>query len=75
MSPRAWPWTGQLELRAVQMGHGKLQLGVIDREIDTNSLEGRYLPGSSTLKAYHKRKSFASFIWELNDLRWGRNPN
>ena len=38
---------GQLELRAAQMEHGKLKLRAIDREVDFNSLEGRYLPSSS----------------------------
>jgi hypothetical protein len=29
---------GQLELSAAQMEHGKLYVGIIDREVDTNSL-------------------------------------
>jgi hypothetical protein len=37
----------KLELRAAQMEHGKLCLGVIGGEIDSNSIEGRYLPSSS----------------------------
>lgn len=31
------------------------------------------MSSSSVLKAYSKYKSFVSFIWELNDLRWSRN--
>jgi hypothetical protein len=33
-------------VRAAQEEHGKSDLGIIDREADTNSLEGRYLPSS-----------------------------
>ena len=40
--------------------------GVIDGEVDSNSLE--YLPNSSTLMAYHKYKSSVSFSWELKDV-------
>lgn len=31
---------GQLELRIAQMAHAKLKLGVIDRKVNSNSLEG-----------------------------------
>ena len=37
----------QLGLRAVQMEHCKLYFRDIDGEIDSNSIEGRYLPSSS----------------------------
>jgi hypothetical protein len=35
-----------------------------DREVDVNSIEGRYLPSLSALKAYHKYKGCVSFTWE-----------
>jgi hypothetical protein len=53
--------------------YGKLELRVMDREVENNSLKGRYLPSSSALKAYYKHKCCVSFIWELDDQRWGRN--
>lgn len=37
----------QFELRATQMEQDKLQLRVIDGEVDFNSIEIRYLPISS----------------------------
>lgn len=37
----------QLEVRTVQVECDKLLLEVIDREANTNSLQGRYLPISS----------------------------
>lgn len=37
----------QLELRAAQREHSKLQLGAIGEGIDSNILEGRCLPISS----------------------------
>ena len=37
----------QLDLRAAQMDHGKLYNGIIDGEIDSNSIEGRYPPSSN----------------------------
>lgn len=37
---------------------------VIDREVDTRSLEARYLPISRALKAFYKYKDFVSFIWK-----------
>lgn len=40
---------GQLELRASSMKHGKLKLGLIDREASANGLEGRYLLSSSAI--------------------------
>ena len=38
----------QFELRAAQMEHGKLNLGVMDGERDSNSIKGSYLPSTST---------------------------
>ena len=55
------------------MEHSKFLLRVIDGEVDSNILEGRYLPSSSALKSYHKYKSFVTFYCELNDHRWERN--
>lgn len=64
ISPDLW--------RAAQVEQGKSYLKVIDREVDIVSLEGRYLPSSGTLKAYYKYKGFfLSFVWELNNQRWG----
>jgi hypothetical protein len=37
----------QLELRVAQMEHGELKFGMGVREVDSNSLAGRYLPSSS----------------------------
>ena len=34
---------GQLKLLAAQTDHGKLYFEVIDGEIDSNSIEGRYI--------------------------------
>ena len=39
---------GHLEFRAAQMKNGNLQLGIIDGEINLNSLGGRYLSIFST---------------------------
>jgi hypothetical protein len=39
-----------------------------------NSKEGLYLPNSSVLRVIINIKIFMSSIWELNYLRWGRNP-
>jgi len=47
---------GQLELRGVQMDHGKLHFRNIEGEVDSNSLKGRYLLSSSALKDYYKYK-------------------
>lgn len=55
-------WTGQLELRAVQMERRKSQLGLIDGEVNSNGLKGRYLPSSRAIKVYHKYKDCVSFI-------------
>ena len=63
-----------MELRLAQEEHGILQLMVIESEVHTNTIEGRYLPSSSALKAYNKYKICMSFIWEPNDQRWGGNP-
>ena len=52
-----------------------LNLKEILKEIDINSIENRYLPSSNAVKAYYKCKAFMSFIWELNNPRWGRNPD
>lgn len=41
-----------MAMRAAQMEHGMLYLRVVDEEVDSNSLEGRYLSSSSALKAY-----------------------
>ena len=46
---------GQLEVREGQMENSKLY-GVIDGEVDSNSLEGRYLLSSTELKADYKYK-------------------
>jgi hypothetical protein len=40
---------GQLDLRATQMEHGKLQFRVMDGEVDSNSVEVRCRPSSSAL--------------------------
>lgn len=47
---------------------------VIAKEVYTNSLEGRYLPSSSVLKAYQKHKGFESFIGKLNDPKRSKKP-
>lgn len=40
-----------------------------------NSIEGWHLPRSNALRLY-KYKDFVVIIWELNDIKWGRNlPN
>ena len=39
----------------------------------TKIIEGRYLPSSSTVNVNYKYKGSVSFIWELNDQRWGRS--
>ena len=59
-------WATKLELRVAQMEHVKLYLGVIDGEVDLNSIEGRYMPTLVLIKAYYNNKSFVSFILELN---------
>jgi hypothetical protein len=38
--------TGQLELRATQMKHSKELLEVMDRKVDSKSIESKYLPSS-----------------------------
>lgn len=38
---------------------------VFDGEVDSTSLEGRYLPSSSVLKAHYKYKHCVSLICEL----------
>jgi hypothetical protein len=60
-------------VRVAQAGDDRSYLGVIYREGDKIAIEDCYLPSSSA-KAYYKYKSFMSFIWELNNQRWGRNP-
>ena len=44
-------WATKLELRVAQMEHVKLYLGVIDGEVDPNSIEGRYMPTLVLIKA------------------------
>lgn len=58
-----------MELRADQMEHGKLQFMAIDREINSNSIEDRFMPSSNALKAFYKYKCHVSFIWELDNQR------
>lgn len=50
-----WP----IGVRMDQAEHGKSYFGVIDREVDTNSLEGRFLPiiYLVLIKAYYINKS------------------
>lgn len=60
-------------MTAAQMEYIKLQLTNIEGKVDSNSLKGRYLPNSSTLKDYYKYKCCVSFIWKLNNQRWGNN--
>lgn len=43
IGPEGWP----VKIRAAQTEHGKSQLRIIDRVLDTNTLVGRYLPNSS----------------------------
>lgn len=57
----------KLVLRAVQMKHTNFYIGAMEREVDSNILEVRCLPSSSTLNAYFKYKICVSFIWELNE--------
>jgi hypothetical protein len=38
------PRNGQLALRAAHIEYGKFQIRVIDENVDSNSIEGRYLP-------------------------------
>jgi hypothetical protein len=65
---------GQLELRAAQMEYGKLQLRVTGQSCKHDSIEDMYLSSFSAFKAYHKHKSYVSFIWELNEQRQARTP-
>jgi hypothetical protein len=37
---------GQLDLRETQIEHRKLEFRVVNREVNTNRLEVRYLPSS-----------------------------
>ena len=46
---------------------------VIGREVDIIA-QRKYQPSSSAFKVYHIYQGFVSFIWGLNDQRWGRNP-
>lgn len=64
-----WPFG----VRVAYLNHGKLYLRVIDREVDI--IESWYLPSFNATKSYNKYEGFVSFIWELNDLRWCRNPH
>lgn len=65
---------GLFVLRADQKEHGKLWVGVIDEEISSNTLEGRYLPSCRAIKAYYKHKNYVTFNWKLNDQRWLETP-
>lgn len=60
--------------RAARAEHDKSHLRGTDGEVGTESLEGGYGLSASVFKAHHTYKGLVSFIWELNDLRWGRNP-
>lgn len=53
-----WP----VRIRAIQMEHGESYLGVIDKEVDTHSLEGRYLPISSALKALNSQARLHNYF-------------
>ena len=49
---------------------------VIDGDIDFNGIEGRYQPSSSAEQGLsQKKKNCVSFVLEMNDQRWGRNPD
>lgn len=47
---------------------------MIDEEISSNTLEGRYLPSCRAIKAYYKHKNYVTFNWKLNDQRWLETP-
>lgn len=64
-----WPFG----VRVAYLNHGKLYLRVIDREVDI--IESWYPPSFNATKSYNKYEGFVSFMWELNDLRWCRNPH
>lgn len=53
--------------------HGKWSLGVMDIDVDMKAWRIGICPAPELIKADYKYESFVFFIWELNDLRRGRN--
>lgn len=49
-------------------------ISVMGREVDKMTWRVGICPALVLSKAHYKHKSVVSFIWELNDLRWDRNP-
>lgn len=64
---------GQLELKAAQIGHSELKLGITGREEDIIAQWVDTCPALALTKAYSKYKMYMSFTWELSDLRQGRS--
>lgn len=56
------------EVGTAQEDPSKGYLRIIDREVDKIAQSTQLW----CFKAYFKYKEFLSFIWELNNLRWGR---
>ena len=56
------------------MEYNKSYLRVVDKEIDIIAQRINICPALMLNRAYCKYKSYGSFIRELNDQSWHRNP-